>query len=101
MHGALIVQPANHKFDHSYVTSAMAAHPGRFVGCLLADPTDGGGGVAELERLVAEEGYRWASVACPPPPLSPPPILQRLPQSCITAVVRCGNENYKLKKLLY
>mmetsp|Transcript_36638 Transcript_36638/g.93659 ORF Transcript_36638/g.93659 Transcript_36638/m.93659 type:complete len:354 (+) Transcript_36638:95-1156(+) len=60
VHGALIVQPANHKFDHSYVTSAMAAHPGRFVGCLLADPTDGGGGVAELERLVAEEGYRAA-----------------------------------------
>jgi len=58
VHGALIVQPANHKFDHSYVSSVMKQYPGRFVGCLLADPTEGGGGVAELERLVKEEGYR-------------------------------------------
>eukprot|EP00192_Tetraselmis_astigmatica_P010935 CAMPEP_0117685128 /NCGR_PEP_ID=MMETSP0804-20121206/21550_1 /TAXON_ID=1074897 /ORGANISM="Tetraselmis astigmatica, Strain CCMP880" /LENGTH=344 /DNA_ID=CAMNT_0005496331 /DNA_START=71 /DNA_END=1105 /DNA_ORIENTATION=+ len=58
VHGALIVQPANHKFDHSYVSSVMAKYPGRFVGCLLADPTEGGGGVAELERLATEEGYR-------------------------------------------
>lgn len=37
----MIVQPANHMFDHSYVTSVLNAHPGKFVGCLLADPTPG------------------------------------------------------------
>lgn len=56
--GALIVQPINHKFDHSYVSSVLQNYPGKFVGCCLADPTDGGGGVVELERLVAKEGYR-------------------------------------------
>ena len=37
--GALIVQPANHKFDHSYVTQALRDHPGRFKGMLLHDPS--------------------------------------------------------------
>ena len=36
--GALIVQPAYHKFDHSYVTHVIKTYPGRFAGCLLADP---------------------------------------------------------------
>jgi predicted TIM-barrel fold metal-dependent hydrolase len=36
--GALIVQPINHKFDHSYVISAMKEHPDRFKGMLLHDP---------------------------------------------------------------
>ena len=48
MSGAMIVQPANHMFDHSYVTSVLKAHPNKFVGCLLADPTPGvcvGGGM--------------------------------------------------------
>jgi hypothetical protein len=39
--GAMIVQPANHMYDHSYVTSVLQQHPDKFVGCLLADPTTG------------------------------------------------------------
>lgn len=37
--GALIVQPINHKFDHSYVIEAMKAHPDKFKGMLLHDPS--------------------------------------------------------------
>jgi predicted TIM-barrel fold metal-dependent hydrolase len=37
--GALIVQPANHKFDHSYVTQALRDYPGIFKGMLLHDPS--------------------------------------------------------------
>ena len=37
--GALIVQPINHKFDHSYVKKAMQTHPTRFKGMLLHDPS--------------------------------------------------------------
>lgn len=37
--GALIVQPINHKFDHSYVIDAMKKHPSRFKGMLLHDPS--------------------------------------------------------------
>jgi hypothetical protein len=40
----MIVQAANHMYDHSYVTSVLQAHPGKFVGCLLADPTPGKAG---------------------------------------------------------
>lgn len=39
--GGLIVQPANHMYDHTYVSSVLQAHPDKFVGCLLADPTPG------------------------------------------------------------
>lgn len=56
--GALIIQPINHKFDHSYVSSVIRTYPGKYVGCCLADPSEGGGGVREMERLIAEEGYR-------------------------------------------
>ncbi|GJP74101.1 hypothetical protein CLOP_g4736 [Closterium sp. NIES-67] len=56
--GAIITQPINHKFDHSYVTNALRQHPARFIGSCLADPTQGGGGVGEMERLVLEEGYQ-------------------------------------------
>jgi hypothetical protein len=56
--GALVVQPGNHLFDHSYVTAVLRQHPGRLVGCLLADPTPGGGGVAALAQLLTQEGYR-------------------------------------------
>jgi len=56
--GAMIVQPINFKFSHDYVREAMRAHPDRFAGCLLADPTEGGGGAAELSRLVKEENFR-------------------------------------------
>jgi predicted TIM-barrel fold metal-dependent hydrolase len=37
--GALIVQPINHKFDHAYIESAIKAHPDRFKGMLLHDPS--------------------------------------------------------------
>lgn len=56
--GALIVQPINHGFDHSYVSSVIQRYPGRFVGCLLANPAPDGAGVKEMERLVTEEGYK-------------------------------------------
>jgi predicted TIM-barrel fold metal-dependent hydrolase len=36
----------------------LQKYPSKFVGCCLADPTDGGGGVKELQRLVEDEGYR-------------------------------------------
>ncbi|GMH43486.1 hypothetical protein BSKO_11408 [Bryopsis sp. KO-2023] len=55
--GALIVQPSNHKFDHSYVTSVLQRYPGKFVGCLLANPDDSGVGVSAMEALVKEDGY--------------------------------------------
>ena len=39
-------------FDHSYVARVVAKYPGRFVGCCLADPSEGGGGAEELARLL-------------------------------------------------
>ena len=55
--GALIVQPSVHKFDHSYVTATLKAHPEMFRGMCLANPTlEPATAVAELERLHAE-GY--------------------------------------------
>ncbi|XP_052187809.1 uncharacterized protein LOC127798341 isoform X2 [Diospyros lotus] len=56
--GALIVQPINHKFDHSYVTSVLKKHPSKFVGCCLANPAEDGSGVKQLENLVLKDGYR-------------------------------------------
>ena len=50
--GALVVQPINLEFDHSYVSSVIDKYPGKFVGCCLADPTEHGGGVDELRRLL-------------------------------------------------
>ncbi|KAK4762861.1 hypothetical protein SAY86_008629 [Trapa natans] len=58
VHGALIVQPINHKFDHSLVTSVLRKYPTKFAGCCLANPADDGTGVSELERLVLKDGYR-------------------------------------------
>ncbi|XP_071690871.1 uncharacterized protein [Rutidosis leptorrhynchoides] len=55
--GALIVQPINHKFDHSYVTSVLKKYPSKFVGCCLANPAEDGSGIKELERLILEDGY--------------------------------------------
>lgn len=37
--GALIVQPINHKFDHTYVSDAIAQYPTKFKGMLLHDPS--------------------------------------------------------------
>jgi predicted TIM-barrel fold metal-dependent hydrolase len=55
--GALIVQPINHKFDHSYVTHAIQTHPTRFKGMLLHDPSlNAVEAVSQLEDL-ALQGY--------------------------------------------
>ncbi|GBG00055.1 hypothetical protein Rsub_12799 [Raphidocelis subcapitata] len=56
--GALIVQPGNHLYDHRYVQSVITAHPGKFVGCLLADPTPGGGGAGAIRELAATGLFR-------------------------------------------
>lgn len=37
--GTLIVQPINHKFDHSYVIQAMKEYPTKFKGMLLHNPS--------------------------------------------------------------
>lgn len=50
--GALIVQPINHKFDHSYVIEAMTKHPTRFKGMMLHNPAESAEeAVARLEDL--------------------------------------------------
>ncbi|XWS68779.1 hypothetical protein CRYUN_Cryun04dG0121600 [Craigia yunnanensis] len=56
--GALIVQPINHKFDHSLVTSVLKKHPTKFVGCCLANPAEDGTGVKQLEDLILQDGYQ-------------------------------------------
>ncbi|KAF8408449.1 hypothetical protein HHK36_007602 [Tetracentron sinense] len=56
--GALIVQPINHKFDHSLVTSVLKGYPSKFVGCCLANPAEDGSGLKQLEHLVLKDGYR-------------------------------------------
>lgn len=56
--GALIVQPINHKFDHSYVTSVLKKYPTKFVGCCLANPAEDGSGLKQLEDLILKDGYR-------------------------------------------
>jgi len=50
--GALIVQPINHRFDHSYVINAIKTHPDRFKGMLLHDPSlPEDQAIARLEEL--------------------------------------------------
>ncbi|KAM7269494.1 hypothetical protein ACFE04_024991 [Oxalis oulophora] len=56
--GALIVQPINHKFDHSLVASVLKKYPTKFVGCCLANPAEDGNGIVDLERLVLQDGFR-------------------------------------------
>ncbi|CAN1152597.1 4-sulfomuconolactone hydrolase [Linum perenne] len=56
--GALIVQPINHKFDHSLLTSVLKKYPTKFVGCCLANPAEDKTGIKQLEQLVLEDGYR-------------------------------------------
>ncbi|KAJ7957519.1 4-sulfomuconolactone hydrolase [Quillaja saponaria] len=58
VHGALIVQPINHKFDHSLITSVLKKYPTKFVGCCLANPADDASGLKQLEHLVLKDGYR-------------------------------------------
>lgn len=53
--GALIVQPINHKFDHSYVVSALKSHPTKFKGMLLHDPElEASQAVSRLEQLALQ-----------------------------------------------
>ena len=40
--------------------SVITAHPGKFVGCLLADPTPGGGGARAIRELAATGLFRAA-----------------------------------------
>ena len=55
--GALIVQPINHKYDHSYVTNAIKNYPDKFKGMMLHDPTlSPEMAVKRLEELVLS-GY--------------------------------------------
>jgi len=50
--GALIVQPINHKYDHSYVEAAIKANPARLKGMCLLNPCQSAEeACAELERL--------------------------------------------------
>ena len=53
--GALIVQPINYGFDHTFVTRTIAAQPDRFAGCLLANPHDED--ASELRNLAATGHY--------------------------------------------
>lgn len=51
--GALIVQPINYKFDHSYVRQAIRDHPTQFKAMMLYDPSlQEEEAVARLEELV-------------------------------------------------
>jgi predicted TIM-barrel fold metal-dependent hydrolase len=55
--GSLIVQPSNHKFDHSYVTQAIQEYPDKLKGMLLHDPSlSPEDAVSQLEDLVLK-GY--------------------------------------------
>jgi predicted TIM-barrel fold metal-dependent hydrolase len=50
--GSLIVQPINHKYDHSYVLQAIKEHPAQFKGMMLHDPSlDEARAVARLDEL--------------------------------------------------
>ena len=48
--GAIVVQPANHMYDHSYVKKALEQHPGFLKGMGLANPT-----LPPLEAVAALE----------------------------------------------
>jgi predicted TIM-barrel fold metal-dependent hydrolase len=53
--GALIVQPINHKYDHSYVSTAIRTYPSKFKGMLLHDPTlNVHDAISRLEELVLQ-----------------------------------------------
>ncbi len=49
--GALIVQPINHKFDHSYVAAAIRTYPNKFKGMLLFDPSSSQSKADALRQL--------------------------------------------------
>ena len=55
--GSLIVQPINHKFDHSYVISAIKNHPDRFKGMLLHDPSISSSEIVSQLEDLALKGF--------------------------------------------
>ena len=57
VHGALIVQPINHGFDHTYVRRALEQHPDRFKGMLLLDPSLSVNDATSLVRTVVANGF--------------------------------------------
>lgn len=58
--GALIIQPGNHKFDHSYVTSVLKAYPDKFAGMLLANPAE----VRRIDQSAPFNSHAGASNSC-------------------------------------
>ena len=50
----MLVQPINVGFEHAYVREAVRAHPRRFVGCALANPSAGRDGVDALRALLGD-----------------------------------------------
>lgn len=87
--GALIVQPINHKYDHSYVAQAIKRHPTKFKGMMLHDPSlSAEMAVNRLEELVLQgfvgvrfNPYLWADGAA------------MSSESGISVYKRCGELN--------
>ena len=50
-------QPIVHKFDHSYVASVLKAHPGKFKGVCLANPTLGPDAAANELTKLKKQGH--------------------------------------------
>jgi predicted TIM-barrel fold metal-dependent hydrolase len=69
--GALIVQPINYLYDHSYVLNAIQQYPSQLKGMLLFNPTEEDEDVAiqRLEELVLAGfvGVRFNPYLVPPP----------------------------------
>lgn len=55
--GALIIQPINHAFDHSYVIQALQKYPDHFKGMLLHDPSLSSGAAIERLEDLALKGF--------------------------------------------
>mmetsp|Transcript_38506 Transcript_38506/g.94724 ORF Transcript_38506/g.94724 Transcript_38506/m.94724 type:complete len:347 (-) Transcript_38506:114-1154(-) len=55
--GALIVQPINHKFDHSYVEECMKKYPSRLKGMCLANPNQTPEAACSELRRLKEAGF--------------------------------------------
>jgi len=55
--GALIVQPINYKFDHSYVTSVIKKYPKFFKGMALANPSIPAPQAESYLKTLKQDGY--------------------------------------------
>lgn len=55
--GAVVVQPSQYGFDHSYLSACLKGREDRYAGVALLDPTDGCS-PAYLEALYADRGVR-------------------------------------------